>query len=275
MFFWFADEQPDMKFLTKFADYVASMNERCKQQGKAFVYVNSPEKKQIYKEYIPDYVPEPLDNFEYLAPLLEERQVPYLDLTDDLMQARAEGIEVFHKVFDAGHWNSEGALVCAKAIIAYIQNIGYDVEQPNIEKDYETKWEHYDYLPASVIPYPVETYYYEHRKNGTQAIDVTEENEPVVLDEQFKTCHVWRNDACANNLNLLMFQGSYFNTHGTVLYNQFAQTECIHDYMNVFYLDEYLKQYDPDIVVFESANYTLYESYYSFERFEEASDSEE
>ena len=264
-FFCFEDAQPDMEYLTAYADYVSSMYRYCQNRGASFVYINSPEKKQVYVEDIPDYVPRPLDNFEYLKPLLEKRDVPYLDLTEPLVRAHEEGVAVYNDVYDVGHWNAEGALVGAQAIIGYLQDEGYAVEQPDIENDYDVVYEHHDFLPASVLYCPTDTYKYIHKENGTGAVDVTEDSEPLDLYPGYGTYTLWENDACSNDLNLLMFQGSYFNTQGTVLYNQFAHTECIHAYMNIFDLDSYFEMFDPDIVIFESANYAINGYYYSYD----------
>ena len=264
-FFWFDNEQADMDYITAYANYIQEMYEYCQERGVPFVYVNSPEKKQVYAEYVPSYVPTPLDKFEYLAPLLEERGVPYIDLTEPLLQAHEEGVCVYNKVYDVGHWNAEGALIGAQTIIEYLQDAGYNVEQPDIKNDYNTVYEHHDYLPSSVLYYPCDTYKYIHKDNGTGAVDVTSESAPLDLYPTYNTYTLWENSACENDLNLLMFQGSYFNTQGTVLYNQFAHTECIHAYMNIFDLEEYFEMFDPDIVIFESANYAISSSYYTYE----------
>ena len=266
-YFWFEadeDQQVDMDYLTAYADYIQKMYLYCQDRGTAFVYVNSPEKKRVYTEYIPDYVPYPLNNFEYLAPLLDERGVPYLDLTGPLTEAHQEGVDVYNAVYDVGHWNAEGALVGARAIISYLQEQGFDVEQPDIENDYDVISEHHDYLPASVLYCPTDTYKYIHKDNGEGAVDVTQDYDPLDLDEHYNTYSLWENDSCANGLNLLMFQGSYFNTQGTILYNQFTRTECIHAYMNIFNMDEYYQMFNPDIVIFESADYVLNDAYYSY-----------
>ena len=261
-FFAFEEEEADMEYLTDYADYVASMNRYCIDRGVPFVYVNTPDKKHVYSQFVPDYVPAPLNNFEYLAPLLEEREVPYIDLGDALRAAYAGGNEVFHRVYDVGHWNSEGALVGAQTIISYLQSLGFNVEQPDLKNDYKPVMEHHDYLPASAVYYPIDTYKYLHKENGKQAVNVTDQYDPLNT-VRFHTYNLWESPNCGNDLNLLMFQGSYFNTQGTVLYNQFARTECIHAYENIFNIDEYFNMFNPDIVVFESADYVINGNYYS------------
>lgn len=265
-YFWFDNEQPNEEYLTAYANYISQMYEYCKSKGVSFVYVNSPEKKQVYSEDVPNYVPCPVDNFAYVAPLLNERGVPYIDLTLPLIQAHDEGIAVYNDVYDVGHWNVEGALVGAQTIVSYLQNAGYDVEQPDIAIDYDVVPEHHDFLPASLVYYPIDTYKYIHKSNGSEAKDVTANYEPLDLYSNYSTYTLWENESCDNNLNVLMFQGSYFNTQGTILYNQFTHMECIHAYMNIFNFDTYFEMFNPDIVIFESANYAMQDAYYSYER---------
>ena len=69
-----------------------------------------------------------------------------------------------------------------------------------------------------------------------------------------------------NGPKLLSFEGSYLLTNDRTekfIANHFSETVAVHDYQNIFNINYYLNIFDPDIVLFEMADYTFQEYYFS------------
>lgn len=65
---------------------------------------------------------------------------------------------------------------------------------------------------------------------------------------------------------MLSFQGSYMNGMGyKFLGNSFGEYIVVQDYQNIFNLDYYFELFQPECVIFETAEYTLTSSFYDFE----------
>lgn len=265
VFFRFSDAKLNEDYLVAFADYVAKMQDYCEVRGVRFLYAISPEKARIYADRIPSYVSSDMSfSSDLLIPLLDERGVNYVDQGDALLEAKEAGKQVFNVAYDAGHWNSEGMYAGSQAIIESLQSLGVPVEDIDLSaywRDYEEQTS----LPASNYPIRETTYKY---RISVDAVNAAREDEAfnngLVLDDSFRTTHYFTS-AQDQDCSVLMFQGSYYNTQGTMLQNQFSTLATVHDYENVFNLPYYIDVYDPDVVVFENADYTVSNAYYSYE----------
>lgn len=262
VFFRFTDETLDQDFMADYATYVKRMQDYCEERGVPFLYVISPEKTRIYPEEIPSDVGFQDNSSYYLKPLFDLLGVNYIDLADGVMAAKDAGIQVFNQQYDAGHWNTEGMYAGTQQIIAKLNDMGLDVDPIDLA-DYQKVYTHQTSLPASVYPIDTWTYKYQHLLEGnTGASQVRNFGANLELDSLFRDFWYWQNPTQADAPNLLMFQGSYFNTQGTMLYNQFDHAALIHDYQNVFDLPYYFELFNPDVVIFENADYTVTDSYY-------------
>lgn len=267
VFFRFSDEPLDATYIESFADYVLAMQEYCEERNIPFLYVISPEKSRVYSEYIPDSISEPAHSTDLLIPMLEERDVNYLDQGIALAEAKNAGIQVFNTTYDAGHWNTEGMYAGSCAIIDRIQEMGFAVDDPDLSQ-YEKRYEEQTTLPSSNYPIHETTYRYLMHEDDEHFAQFDKDfNDGIIVDETFSTAWHYTSKQ-DNNYSLLMFQGSYFNTQGGVLQHHFSEHSVIHDYENVFNLPYYIDLYQPDIVIFENADYTVSSSYYSPESLE-------
>ena len=260
VFFKFEEYDYDYDFVVEYADFVAEMNAYCASRDIPFIYVISPEKSRVYHEYVPSYIGELHYSANVLTPLLDERGVKYVDQYDAITMAKNSGIQVFNKVYDAGHWNTEGMYAGSQAVIDAINETGLAVDNIDLD-DYHREYEEQTTLPASYYPIDEMTYKYIHNDEGA-ATYRKGFLDNLIIDENYHTIAYYESEYQADAPSLLMFQGSYYNTQGTMLENQFSQTAQIHDYENVFYLPYYVDVFQPDVVVFENADYTITGDYY-------------
>ena len=261
VFFKFEEETYDYNHVLAYADYVAYVQDYCLSRDIPFLYVISPEKSRVYPEYVPDSVGQIPYSTDVLKPLLEERGVHYIDLADALFAAKDEGKQVFNKVYDAGHWNSEGMYAGSQIIVDELQDMGFDLEDINLN-DYIKNYTDQTSLPVSFYPINETTFMYEIDPNISYADEFQDDYiVNLELDKTYHTCWRYHSDL-ENDVDLLMFQGSYFNTQGEMLQNEVSTLSTIHDYRNIFAQPYFIDIYQPDVVIFENADYTVTESYY-------------
>ncbi len=260
-FFAFSGEPKNLNYIRHYAEYVKRVQDFCEARNVPFLYVISPEKSRVYAEYVPDYVP-PLDNAsDYLKEYFDELGVTYLDQYDALIERKAQGYEVFNQVYDPGHWNTEGMYAGSQAIIDALQAMGLNVEDIDLA-DYHKIEAVRKTMPSSKYPINAKTYTYIHNDDGTQTTYLAGYLDDLMMNDTYfdRSYHV--NESKSEAPSLLMFQGSYFNTLGTMLQHQFSRSAHIHDYENIFALEYYYSVFQPDVVVFENADYTLIPAYY-------------
>ena len=66
----------------------------------------------------------------------------------------------------------------------------------------------------------------------------------------------------------MVFQGSYLNGREKYLADRFSEYISIHNYQNIFNIDYYYNIFQPDIVIFEVAEYTINNTYFTLEKME-------
>ena len=256
-------------YLELYSNYVVMLSNYCKERGITFLYVNTPSKEFVYDEHIPSYVPTRKDVFDVIQPIIDDGGVEYLDLTDSLREAKEEGTEVFHQFYDPGHFNTQGAFIASNAILERLSEMGVDVEQADLS-DYDVTENHVSNLPASVYPIDMDVEIYQHKQDGTQAVDQTQYKEDLEVSSYSTDVWNWENASIESDANLLMFQGSYFCSQGTSLYNQFPHAALVRAYINVLNAAYYIDVFQPNVVVFEAADYTVRDGYYDVEDLEVA-----
>ena len=254
-------------YLDLYANYVVMLSDYCKQRGIPFLYVNTPSKEFVYDDLVPDYVPLRKNVFDTIQPLIDSGGVEYLDLTDCLRQAREEGTEVFNRFFDTGHFNTDGAFIASNAILQRLAEMGINVEQADLS-DYYISQDRYTHLPASAYPLDIDVDRYLHIDDGTQAVDQPEYKRDLEVSDYSTDVWNWTNPTVDNNARLLMFQGSYFCSQGTSLYHQFSNAALVRAYVNVLNAAYYIDVFQPNVVVFEAADYTIRDGYYNSEDLE-------
>lgn len=194
---------------------------------------------------------------------LKSYGINFLDNTDELKK-RSNTEQVYNKKYDAGHWNDMGAFYGVNNLLEMIGKDYPNVKAHNIDDFYITK-EVKKYLPTSKF-------------------EVNEEVPVLTLKQQYKELtenydKEVKRDAQqnhfsyikGNNDNLpkaLVFQGSYLNGREKYLADRFSEYIAVHNYQNIFDIDYYYNIFQPDIVVFEVAEYTINNTYFTLEKME-------
>lgn len=83
------------------------------------------------------------------------------------------------------------------------------------------------------------------------------------LNPSYRHFHYYVNEGKEELPRLLVFQGSYYNSRPQFFVNQSSVCVGVHNYQNVCDLDYYYNAFLPDVVIFEVAEYTILENYFS------------
>ncbi|WP_418223316.1 alginate O-acetyltransferase [Clostridium isatidis] len=245
-------EDFNSEFQEVFSSFIADFEKYCIDRDIKFLYTAEPSKPIIYNEFLPKGFNYKNKNFEYFLSLLKEKNVNFLYNGDTLLEAK-KTTQVYDKKYDAGHWNETGALIGISAILNNLNSLDARIETLDIN-NYK-KVEHTNTtLPVSYFPIFEKTIHYNLiNDNSTKVNDY---NDEIKISSQYRTFAHYKNDNNIAAPKLLVFAGSYFNGKDKFLTESFSEYIKVHNYHNVINYDYYINVFNPDIVLFESTEYT-------------------
>lgn len=242
------------KSLKDIKDYVEGRG------GKFYVLIN-PEKTSVYTEHLPKGVNYNRTWMENIENDLTNYGINFIDNTDELKK-RSKTEQVYNKKFDAGHWNDIGAFYGVNNLLELIGKDYTDVKPHNIE-DFNVTKEVRKYLPTSKFEVNEEVPVLTLKQ---QYSDLTEKYDKEV-NRDIQQNHFSYIKGNKDNLpKALVFQGSYLNGREKYLADRFSEYISVHNYQNIFDIDYYYNMFQPDIVVFEVAEYTINNTYFTSEK---------
>lgn len=245
-------------WLYAFADMVEEIQEFCQEREIPFLFVLNPAKLSVLQEYIPDGVEYSNEWVRELDQELQKRGICFIDLTDLLIEKTEEGEVVFNRKYNAGHWNDLGAFYGVNAMIETLNENYPQLDIPlNKKEDFEITMIPQNSLQVSRFAIEDEEPIFSLKREFEEK---TEEYPDLELHEQFRgfNYRVAKDRKLEDGNRLLCFQGSYMNGMGyKFLINSFDEYIAIHDYQNILNFEYYFDLFDPDIVIFEAAEYTL------------------
>ncbi len=244
-----------------FADMVKQLQDYCDARGVPFLMVFEPAKPAVLTQYLADGLNYDRTWVTQFLAALDARGVRYLDNTVTLREMTERGEAVFNQKYDANHWNALGAYYGTRAMLEILQQ-----ELPTIHvtrpEELAVTYTRQTSLPVSQFPIDEQT--------PVVSIDMQYENLAAEwlpeLDARFRAFGYFVNAERMQEgaPKALVFQGSYMNEYGQpYLINAFGEYVFVHDYENVLRLPYYFNIYQPDCVIFEVAEYTLGDAYFS------------
>lgn len=253
-----------------FADMVLKIQNYCKQRGVPFLFMFEPAKPAVLTQYLPDGMRYDRSWVDSFLAALDERGVHYVDTTDILREKTQAGEVVFNQKYNANHWNYLGAYYGTRVALEKLRESVPTVhvtapEELEISEIVQTS------LPVSEFP--------------------INEAEPVISIKDIElqsrsgeySAGLYRHPSFPsfgyvvnplrgeeNAPRALVFQGSYMNGFGSTFFsNAFSDYIFVHDYQNVIDFQYFYQIFRPDCAIFEVAEYTLADPYFSLARMRE------
>lgn len=245
----------DPEWLDGFVSFLEQTDAYLKSKGIDFLYYMCPDKKTIYSEYFPDSINVNTGNETvpgYLEKRLKDSDVDYIIPIKELTGAKKEQV-VYNKLYDATHWNEDGAFLGHKLID---DRLRYEDEgvPPLSKEDFDRSMVLKESLDIARFPIHEEVPSYT-LKNDTSN-NMTTYLLPVI-DCYTPTFYAhFTNENCENNKILLIFTDSYFATYFKFYQDRFSEVYFIHR-QNFEYLQYYINLLFPDTVIFETAERSI------------------
>ena len=261
------EEKDDTAYLTDFADFVKKLQTYCEERDTPFLFWLNPSKSAVYGEYLPDGENFTNSRAKTLMRYFQDRRIRCLDSTPALTAAK-RNTQVFNVRYDAGQWNDNGAFVGFSLLMDELGK-NFDGITPLSKTDYTISQLEHDTLPVSRLPgRDTEDFY---TKIDPQAQERNTFDDVIRVDGRYSFFSQYVNPQRPDAPRVLIFRGSYFNNKQKFFADQFSETTLVHNYVNVCDLDYYFNLFRPDVVVFESADYTIADQYFPRESLKAAS----
>lgn len=244
------------KSLKDVKDYVESRG------GKFYVLIN-PEKTSVYTNHLPKGVNYNRTWMENIEKDLMNYDINYIDNTEELKKRR-DTEQVYNRQYDAGHWNDIGAFYGVNNLLELIGKDYPDVKPHNIG-DFNVTKEIRKYLPTSKFEVNEEVPVLTLKQ---QYSDLTKKYDKEIKRDIQQNHFSYIKGTREDLPKALVFQGSYLNGREKYLADRFSEYIAVHNYQNIFDIDYYYNIFQPDIVVFEVAEYTINNTYFTLEKME-------
>lgn len=252
----------DEEFIDNYVKHIKNIQTYCSERNVPFIYVIDPSKTSVYSQYLPNGYNFKNSGSDYLIKRLEENNIEYVN-NIELLQEKSKTEQVFDKKYDAGHWNDLGGFYGVNNILSKMKTYLPDIES-NKKEDFIITQSMAESLPVSKfkIDEIIETF--SLKEEISNYIEVlSNEYSSLKLNENFKSFSYTENNLSNNSLKALFFQGSYLNKATKFLQPVFNECINVHAYQNIIDFDYYFNVFQPDIVVFESAEYATSAAYYN------------
>ncbi|WP_288222127.1 alginate O-acetyltransferase [uncultured Clostridium sp.] len=274
------------EFMEIYADFIKEFQEYCNERNIKFLYAVEPRKELIYPEYIAEGYKYENKDIEYFIELLEINGVNYLNNIDTLKEAKEIGVEeslnklylnektiengevnytqinsnlLFDQKYDARHWNEAGAIIAISTIIDRLNLLDSRVDKFNLSK-YKAEEYINETLVASNFKINEKTNHFNLINDNSIYIEDLEDE--IIRHESFRNFTHYKNLENKDAPRILIFAGSYFENKEKFLTESFSEVIKVHNYRNVIDYEYYINIFNPDIVLFESTEYTHFDFYF-------------
>ena len=259
VFFHMHNNIPYGDYHKTFAEAVLKMQEYCESRGSKFYFLFNPEKISVYRRYLPVGVNYNDDWVDEMLAYMKELGVHYVSNKDLLMNLSYDEV-VYNQKYDAGHWNDLGAFYGTNNLW---KRIGEDY--PSVTEYSLDEWDvstiQSKYYANSRFPVDEEVPAFTLKTNWS---DITKKYTGLNMNKNYKSFRYYVNESkqAYQYPRLLVFQGSFYNSRSQFLVGRTREYIGVHDYQNVLNLDYYYNIFQPEIVVFEVAEYTFKDEYF-------------
>lgn len=247
-----------------FAEMVVKIQTYCGERNVPFLFVFNPIKNAVLQDKLPAGVNYNNGWKTEFFRILEEAGVRYVDTTQMLVEKTRAGEAVFNRQYNAGHWNDLGAFYGVNEMLGALEE-DFPALSANRREEFTVEQKLNTSLQVSEFPiHEVEPIYTSEAvvRNITDSFAGE-----VRLNEQYRHFRYVVNEAQVEKgaPRALVFQGSYMNGMGyKFLDNRLGEYISVHNYQNIIDFDYYFHLFQPECVIFEVAEYTFADRYFSY-----------
>lgn len=243
--------------LTRYAAGMQGISDYLEDRGIAFYYLQCYSKEEIYPDQYLDGVCRTgtLSKADQIVKILQENTDVDQILVKEALTARADELLYFQYV-DSLHWNERGSFLGYQILM---NDIHEDFAKVPVleEKDFTiTEEERSVDLYGFTYPYTEMCPVYQVKE--PMAREITSETKERWDFLHYKEhTHVYSNENCTNDMKILILGDSFIRMFlKDDIAESFRETLSI-DWLNIPILDEVVEEFEPDIVVIESAQSAL------------------
>ena len=258
VFFKLNPQLTDYEYVSSFANFVTKLQTYCKDRGVDFLFSLEPNKQIVYQQYLPNGVNYKNDRITYMLNDLTINNVNHIFTAPALIEA-SKTTQVYNVKYDAGHWNDNGAFVGISQMLQTLKKDCPSLSLP-LKSDYDFMNVLHTSLPVSYFPIHEEDVSYSLK--NPQAVQVDTYKGEIKTNNVGWYYSYYRNPSKPNAPKILVFMGSYFEYREKFIAESFSDTIFVHSYLNIQDFDYYFNIFQPDIVLFQTADYATTNSYY-------------
>lgn len=249
----------------RLADMIQQMQQYCKQRNVSFLLVFDPAKPAILTDKLSGSVNYNRECVDQFLAELDKRGISYVDNTETLKTLSKSGTQVFNKKYDADYWNDTGAFYATLNSLQELKKQNAKVHI-NDAAEFDVSSKIQTTLPGSKFPInetvPVYT-----AKTPVKSIASQYSGLPLDKDHSDFDYTVNEQRQKEGAPRALIFQDGYITSYGHKYYeNAFSECVQIHSFQNVLDFPSYYNIFKPDCVIFELAEYTMKDEYFSYNR---------
>lgn len=245
----------DREYLDTFVDFLSATDAYLKDKDIEFLYFLCPDKKTIYPEYFPDSIHVNENNpgiTDYMKEQLDKTGIDYIIPVEELKTAKSDKV-VYNKLYDATHWNEDGAFIGHKLIDQKIQEY-YDDVKPLTENDFDKTTVHEDTLDVAKFSIDEDVPHYVLHEDYSN--DMTSYLYGALECEDDTFYSHFTDPTCGNDRILLVFCDSYFGNYHKFYQDRFKEVYFVH-WHNYKYLQYYVNLFFPDMIIYETAERSI------------------
>lgn len=243
----------DPQWARGFAQSMQRFSDTAHAHGAEFIYMLIPDKKTVYKDYFPKsiHVKGEESRTDQVLAALSETDVDWMYMEEVMLRGR-ENMPVCNVMYDAGHWNENGAFLCYQHLYTRIQKYfpevrslersDFDVTSVVAEKLQASRFEIHEQVPRYTL------------RESTAVSDGRWLEENLFFPDGTLAHTRFINPSEPDMPKLLVFHDSYMVNHERFFTENFSEVTFIHrsNLLNFEVYEAYLERIAPDIVIYEN-----------------------
>lgn len=270
------------EFLDAYLNQLLAIQRYCQERSIDFRYMYLPHKSYVYADEKPRDYPQRAEHRMLMKERLQNSPLDIIDMQNYLSKLAAQGTRVFNRQYDVYHWNEYGAYKSMEYMLTQLSLDHPEIMQAIIHSLPKETQEEFDpdkltvsealpehfYFGQTEEPYLLGVKFPIHEQVPSISFKrkLYQDNsyDFASLPRSYHQPHIWsmKNTQLTEGLKLFALQDSYMNSGWPYLIPAFKEYDKVHSYMNAHNFDQYVNVFQPDVVLYEQADYSSTQDFY-------------